>query len=286
MNSTSRQIFPLRKPLSPLLLEPLEAVAQTANSLGLSYFLTGATARDLILENMFGRSPGRSTRDLDFGFALSDWKKFESLKAALIATGHFELSPAIQRVPYLYSSDIKINVDLIPFGGLQDGSAISWPPQNDVVMNVAGFKEALDSAIHVQIHTKLVVPVASLPGLIILKFFAWVDRKHERRDAPDILKIMSEYADAGNEERLYTDEIQFLEAADFDNEIAGARLLGKDTRGVATEETANSITSILTNENLKRELVNQMVQTGKRSDERFADHCALLLDHFQRGFAQ
>ena len=98
MNSTSPQIFQLRKPLSPLLLEPLEAVAQTANSLGLSYFLTGATARDLILENMFGRPPGRSTRDLDFGFALSDWKQFKSLKAALIATGRFELSPAIQRV--------------------------------------------------------------------------------------------------------------------------------------------------------------------------------------------
>jgi hypothetical protein len=54
--------------------------------LGFAYFLTGATARDLILENIFGRPPGRLTRDLDFGFALSDWKQFESLKAALIAT--------------------------------------------------------------------------------------------------------------------------------------------------------------------------------------------------------
>jgi hypothetical protein len=44
-------------------LEPLKAVAQTANSLGFSYFLAGATARDLILESVFGRSPGRLTRD-------------------------------------------------------------------------------------------------------------------------------------------------------------------------------------------------------------------------------
>src|SRR5216683_3463069 len=100
MNSTSRQIFQLRKPPSPLVLEPLRAVVQTANSLGFAYFLTGATARDLILENIFGRPPGRLTRDLDFGFALSDWKQFESLKAALIATGRFEASRAIQRVSY------------------------------------------------------------------------------------------------------------------------------------------------------------------------------------------
>jgi len=69
-------------------------------------------------------------------------------------------------------------------------------------MNVTGFSDALESSIHVQIDTALVIPVVSLPGLIILKLFAWLDRKHERRDAPDILKIVSEYADAGNEERL------------------------------------------------------------------------------------
>ena len=71
MNSTSPRIFPLLKPLSPLVLEPLKAVAQTANALNLPYFLAGATARDLVLENVFGRPPGKLTRDLDFGFVLS-----------------------------------------------------------------------------------------------------------------------------------------------------------------------------------------------------------------------
>ena len=284
MNNSSRQIFQLRKPLSPLVLEPLKAVAQTANSLGFRYFLAGATARDLILENVFGRPPGRLTRDLDFGFALSDWKQFESLKAALIATGRFEATRAVQRVSYLYAPDIKVNVDLIPFGGLQDGSTISWPPQNDFVMNVAGFSDALESAMHVRIDTDLVIPVASLPGLIILKLFAWLDRKHERRDAPDILKILSEYADAGNEERLYADEIQLLEAADFDITAAGAQLLGKDARRISGAETTASLTNILANASLKQELVNQMIQSGNRTDEPFADHCALLLDNFEQGF--
>jgi predicted nucleotidyltransferase len=165
MNSTSRRIFPLRKPLSPLVLEPLKAVAQTANSLNLPYFLAGATARDLVLENIFGRAPGKLTRDLDFGFVLSDWKQFENLKAALISTGRFNPDRAIQRVLYQHSAGVSVRVDLIPFGGVQEGSQISWPPDNDLVMNVAGFREALKSAIHAQVDSDLVAPVSSLPGL-------------------------------------------------------------------------------------------------------------------------
>ena len=284
MNSTSHRIFQLLKPLSPLVLEPLKAVAQTANSLGLPYFLAGATARDLVLENIFGRPPGKLTRDLDFGFALSDWKEFENLKAALISTGRFKPDRAIQRVLYQHSAGISVAVDLIPFGDVQDGTVISWPPNNDFVMNVAGFKEALESAIQVQVDTDLVIPVASLPGLIILKLFAWADRKHEKRDAPDILKILADYADAGNEDRLYTDELPLLEAAGFDVPIAGARLLGKDARRIANQDTVTSIAKMLADPSLKRELLNHLVQASPRSDESFANHCTLLLDNFQGGF--
>jgi predicted nucleotidyltransferase len=289
MNSTSRRIFSLLKPLSQLVLEPLKAVAQTANSLSLPYFLAGATARDLVLENIFGRAPGKLTRDLDFGFVLSDWKQFENLKAVLMSTGRFKPDRAIQRVLYQHSAGISVRVDLIPFfpfGGVQEGSQISWPADNDLVMNVAGFKEALESAIQVQVDSDLVVPVTSLPGLIILKLFAWADRKHEKRDAPDILKILTDYADAGNEDRLYADELPILEAAEFDVPIAGARLLGKDARHIASQETSASIAKMIANPDLKRELLNQLVQTSPRSDPSFADHCTRLLDNFQRGFTE
>lgn len=179
---------------------------------------------------------------------------------------------------------MSVLVDLIPSGGVQEGSQISWPPDNDFVMNVAGFREALESAIPVQGGSDLLVPVASLPGLIILKLFAWADRKHEKRDAPDILKILIDYADAGNEDRLYADELPVLEAAEFNVPIAGARLLGKDARHIASQETSVGIAKMLADPDLKQELLNQIVQTSPRSDESFADHCALLLDNFQSGF--
>jgi predicted nucleotidyltransferase len=240
----------------------------------------------LVLENVFGRPPGKLTRDLDFGFVLSDWKEFENLKATLISTGRFKADRAIQRVSYQHSADISVGVDLIPFGGIQEGSLIRWPPHDDFVMNVAGFREALQSAIQVHVDIDLVIPVASLPGLIILKLFAWADRKHEKRDAPDILKILGDYADAGNEDRLYADELPLLEAAGFNVPIAGAHLLGKDARRIASQETVASIAEILADPNLKQELLNQLVQASPRSDESSAGYCALLLDNFQHGFTE
>jgi len=287
MTNTSRQIFELSKPLPDVVLQPLKAVAATFNALGFRYFLVGATARAIILENVFGRAPGRLTRDLDFGVALSDWEQFEALRAAFVRTGKFELTSALQRILYLYSPGLKIKVDLIPFGGIQDGaSSISWPPKKDVVMNVAGFREALESAIPVRIESDLSIPVASLPGLIILKLFAWLDRKHENRDAPDILRILSDYIDAGNEERLYEEELPLLEVAGFDVSIAGAYLLGRDARFMVSRETAANLETILTAEAWKDQLVNQMFQSGGRSDDAFAQQCASLLENFTKGFVE
>ncbi|HVR25154.1 MAG TPA: hypothetical protein VMU26_17755 [Candidatus Polarisedimenticolia bacterium] len=137
-----------------------------------------------------------------------------------------------------------------------------------------------------KVDTDLVISAASLPGLVILKLFAWVDRKHEKRDAPDILKILADYTDAGNEDRLYTEQLPLLEAAGFDVTIAGAQLLGKDARRIASEETVASVTKLLADPDLKQELLNQLVQAAPRSDESFAGHCALLLDTFQRGFTE
>jgi len=55
------------------------------------------------------------------------------------------------------------------------------------------------------------------------------------------LKILADYADAGNEDRLFEDELPLLEAAGFDVPIAGAHLLGKDARRIASQETVASI---------------------------------------------
>lgn len=113
-----------------------------------------------------------------------------------------------------------------------------------------------------------------------------MDRKYEKRDAPDILTILSEYIEAGDEERLYESESALFEAAGFDVAIAGALMLGKDGRLIASEDMAAKLTALLTDGPSVEQLVDQMAQTGRRSDEAFAQHCASLLDNFRNGFLQ
>ena len=93
-------------------------------------------------------------RDIDFGIAVESWAQFELLKQRLLATNDFSASRAQQRLTFTDSNEgISIPVDLIPFRGVAsaDGT-IAWPPGRDIVMNVAGFEEALTSSVLIEIE--------------------------------------------------------------------------------------------------------------------------------------
>jgi predicted nucleotidyltransferase len=118
-------------------------------------------------------------------------------------------------------------------------------------MNVAGFEEALDSSVHLQVEDDLPIRVASRPGLAVLKILAWRDRRFTgNKDALDLFRLLGQYADAGNLDRLYDAELPLLENAGFDIELAGSELLGRDAALVCRPETRDRIAAILTSEEL------------------------------------
>lgn len=59
----------------------------------LPFFITGATARDLILQYGYGIVVDRKTHDVDFAFMVEDWPAFETLRSRLIATEKFSAAP-------------------------------------------------------------------------------------------------------------------------------------------------------------------------------------------------
>jgi predicted nucleotidyltransferase len=76
-------------------------------------------------------------------------------------------------------------------------------------MNVVAFADVFEISEVVEVHSDLSVPITSLPGLIVLKLFAWLDR-HYDRDVQDIRKLLETYTDAGNADRLYEEEADEL----------------------------------------------------------------------------
>jgi predicted nucleotidyltransferase len=129
-------------------------------------------------------------------------------------------------------------------------------------MNVAGFEEALESSVLMEIEEGLAVRVASVPGLTLLKLTAWADEGRENnKDATDLYRLLTTYADAGNADRIYGPELDLLEAADFDLQLAGAELLGRDVANIASAPAIRQIRSLVTSESDLDRLVRQMAQT-------------------------
>lgn len=277
------------RPIDPLLIDILRRVDAVAREQGIDYFVGGALARDLILLHVFGKVTGRATRDVDLGICIDDWGKLDSLKASLIQSGKFTEQPMLaHRLIYRPREDaFGIPLDLLPFGGVESADAtIAWPLGMDIVMNVAGFSEAHTSALMVEVVEGVVVPVTSLPSLAVLKLIAWCDRHLETtKDATDFLLIARHYHDTGNADRLYETESALLQATDFDPEMAGAMLLGKDAAAICLASTAESIETILTSPQLRQRLIDQILRaTLSSGDDAGSSRVERYIDAFHSGF--
>ena len=226
--------------------------------------LVGATARDLLLFHVYGGpQPSRRTRDIDFAITVNSWESFEAVRNALLAQGNFSPSKVQHRLLYSSSTVPEVEVDIIPFGGVASPEEmITWPPELDTAMNVAGFEEALSTIVWISVTEALVIPVVSLPGLAVLKLFAWSDRRWDG-DATDVRQVIRLYADAGNEDRLYDSPL--AEEFDFDLELGGAKLLGADVVALCRPATLQKLQQIFTPDNIEK-LVNHILGYGYRMD--------------------
>jgi predicted nucleotidyltransferase len=186
-----------------------------------------------------------ATLDIDIGVSILNWKHYEKLRESLILTKSFAPAPKIYH--RLLFQD-KYLVDLIPFGAVE-GSAgvIQWPPDQAIEMNVTGFQDVLNDTILVHLSDTLDIRFVSLPGLAVLKFIAWRDRHNEfpTKDAVDIATLLKYYSQAGNDERLFEQHADLMEAANFDFETAGARLLGRDMAKILSPRTLKTVLEIL-----------------------------------------
>jgi predicted nucleotidyltransferase len=271
------------RPLDAAVVAVLRIVDAVTQELGVDSFVAGAMARDIMLSHVYGLPAGVATRDVDFAIATESWQHFERIKRALIATHGFATDPG--RAHRLYYRQLP--VDLVPFGGVEHAPAqIAWPPGMDIIMNVAGYPEALQTAERVQIEPDLTIRVASLPGLAVLKLFAWLDRgAADNKDARDLLMLLRRYSDAGNQDRLYGEAIEVLAAADYDLQLAGARLLGVDVARFATKDLVARVLAVLDDSAVVDMLTLHMARGSSAADHLIETQGSIeqLLIQFREG---
>ena len=268
----------------PLLKSLLDFLSDYFHDEGLSFYVIGATARDIIMA-IHGERGGRATLDLDIAIALSSWKKFEEVQVKLLQHSDIQ-KDHIQVQRFLYKKLLRF--DIVPFGKIkQEDDKVYWPPDETVAMSVLGFEETKEDTLVVKIDEEFEIEVASLRGIFLLKLIAWSDRNHvHNRDADDIAFIIENYL-AINQERAAKDHYEEIYLhSDFNFKSAGSRLLGIDVSGLIPKgsNVYRKIEELLDQEISSAEesrLINQIVETNESFSYEEALAC---LEGFIAGF--
>ena len=223
LNITSEKIA------NPLLVELLKILTDSFNRMGREFYVIGATARDIIIRQLIDTTSGRRTKDLDIAIAIPDWSVFDEIKEVLVADGFKKSTDMRQRFYYG-----EYELDIVPYGVAKDDDNIYWPPEEEIAMSVKGFDEVLSESITVNIDGEFDIRIASLHGLFLLKFNAWLDRNIETsKDAEDMSFILSNYFMANLDRNVYTEVYDW---ENFDEYIVGGYWLARDLLLLLTKE--------------------------------------------------
>lgn len=177
-----------------LLYDTLEALSKVMNDLQLDVYVVGALARDIAMEILEMPPSRRRTSDLDVAIALKDWSQFELLSENLLKNNFVKGKPK-QRF-YYKGVDGKndYEIDIVPFGELEEDEKVAWPPEGNPEMSVKCFRDVMNIADTVVIEDAITIKMAPLSGQFLIKFDTWLDRHLlTDKDAADMLYIMDNF---------------------------------------------------------------------------------------------
>lgn len=249
----------------------------------INYYLVGATARDVWMRGVHEVPPKRATSDLDFAVMLKDSDIFAELKDYLIKVEGFV--PSKENAFVLIWKD-KTQVDLIPFGELEQEGIVTVKGTGFTSMNVEGFKEVYEQATE-EIQTEdQQFMVCTLAGLVILKLIAWDDRPEMREDdIGDISEIIKNYFHFNSEAIFEHHNDLFTGDNDLD-EIA-SQYLGREIGTIIsgnpklTERIIGILEDGLTNSNS-----NKLDESLARKLDRTIDFSRSIISHILAGIIE
>ncbi len=267
--------------MSPDLTQAIRKLLGVAHGLKLNAVLIGALVSELAAVEDEELTPPRGTNDADFALRIRDWAEFAKLKKRLVETGFVADSKIEHRLRMGGAM-----VDVVPYGpeiSSKEGE-IHWPV-SERAMVVLGFQEACAQAVESQVEPNLRVKRLTLPGFILLKIMAFLDRRAAgvlkyRDDAEDLLFWFQHYASGKHEERRY--EILTRGLSDIQYDSAGAALLGLEVAGLASPAAAARVRIFL---GLAVDLYGPFVAAATSSSFEDRQKQAMqLATAFKRGF--
>jgi predicted nucleotidyltransferase len=246
--------------LKPILLE----LTEYFKDLGISFFVIGATARDIIME-LHDEQSGRLTYDLDIAITINNWSQWDAVETGIVSLPNFQ-KDSKQQQRFLYKDTFAL--DIVPYGEImKQGNKIFWPPDESFAMSVLGFDAVEDNSLKINVDEEIEIRIASLCGIFILKVFAWKDRhQKDNKDADDIGFILANYLEIHREASLDYYDIVYPE--DHTVLTGGGSMLGIHAADILGNypDVKIAIIEILQSELDKSEesiLINQILETHR-----------------------
>lgn len=225
----------------------LTSLSAACRELGTDFYVLGALARDLHLQQVHDVDVPRRTRDVDAAVAIDEWNSYDALRERLIEEHGFTDEPEKQKV----RSPKGVELDLIPFGGVEDAhSQIHFPPDDRPELTALGLETARRHTVSMRVANGPAFQVVSLPALGLLKLIAWNERPQERaQDAQDLCFVMQQFYDI-RLDAIVANHADLFDQADFRKPEMSARAYGREIASLlrASSRLRNHVLTILDRE--------------------------------------
>ncbi len=204
--------------------------AQIANKHGLAHLVIGAGARVLPCE-LVDLDPGRLTSDWDLAVPFENWAGFHAFVEDLVVVpgAPFQATGVEHRFVHRQT---QVLLDLVPFGGIEEQPGrIRWPSGQE--MSVQGIDSALLKSDSINLGT-VSIRFTSILSQAQQKPAAYMDRRDQgvNHDVIDFVWVLKNYMEAGNQDRVYDEAWETIEAGSIAPNAWGAALLGQDLRSL------------------------------------------------------
>lgn len=211
--------------MKPSYLKPVFDVLENAFSvLGINYYLIGAIARQVWYDR--GGISIRTTADVDYAVLVGSHDEYYRMKRYLIESEGFIESKG--NAFALITKD-GVVVDMLPFGEIENDGQVSIHGAGMSSIRVDGMREVYEAGTEELIlDTGNNFLVATLPGIVLLKFIAYDDRPEVRqKDAFDIAHIIKHFFNL-NEDLIYESHNDLFEKEERSLESIGSIVLGRE----------------------------------------------------------
>ncbi|GAC1483773.1 MAG: hypothetical protein NVS1B13_08390 [Flavisolibacter sp.] len=212
------------------LKEVFDALEEAFAATNVDFYVIGAMATNIWYAG--DGKIGRETKDVDFAVLISTDEEYKAVKIFLRDNKSFIETKANW---FEMRSPTGVQVDILPFGGIEIDEGVHVDGEGLTSINVNGFLEVFNSGTEeVAIETGHQFSVATLPAIVLLKLIAFDDRPEKRfKDARDIAEVIEHYFHL-QAELIYFKHVDLFSEPDDDQSLPeiSAIVIGREMRDI------------------------------------------------------